>query len=132
MVIDTSAIMAILQLESECEAFAQAIENADVRLISSVSVLEAGILVEARKGPDGARELDNFLRDIGATEVPFGPDQSEMARIAFRRFGKGRHPARLNFGDCAAYALAATSGEPLLFKGNDFGQTGIAISETRH
>ena len=114
-----------------CEAFAKAIESAEVCLISSVSVLEAGMLVEARKGMDGARELDNFLRDTGATEVPFGPEQSEVARIAFRRFGKGRHPAKLNFGDCAAYALAATSGEPLLFKGNDFSHTGIAISETR-
>ncbi len=81
MVIDTSAVIANLQLESECEAFAQAIENADVLFISSVSVLEAGMLVEARKWRDGARELDNFLRDIGATEVPFDSNQSEMARI---------------------------------------------------
>jgi ribonuclease VapC len=125
MVIDTSAIMAILQLEPEAELFATLIEVSPVRLISSVSVLEAGIIAEARKGEAGAQELDALLAQSRATVSAFDLQQAEVAREAFRRFGKGRHPAALNFGDCAAYALSRVSGEPLLFKGTDFGQTDV-------
>jgi ribonuclease VapC len=127
MVIDTSAIMAILQLEPEAELFATLIEVSPVRLISSVSVLEAGIIAEARKGEAGAQELDALLAQARATISAFDLQQAEVAREAFRRFGKGRHSAALNFGDCAAYALSRVSGEPLLFKGTDFGRTDVVV-----
>ncbi len=126
MVIDTSAVLAILQREPESERFAALIEADSIRLISAVSVLEAGMLAEVRKGEPGALELDNFILRGQLQAVPFDAEQSGIARLAFRRFGKGRHPAGLNFGDCAAYALASTRGEPLLFKGADFSKTDIA------
>jgi ribonuclease VapC len=97
-----------------------------VRLISAVSVLETGMIAEVRKGEAGALELDNFLLRGQVQTVPFDAEQAAIARKVFRRFGKGRHPAGLNFGDCAAYALASTRGEPLLFKGLDFSRTDIA------
>lgn len=129
MVVDTSAIMAVLQLEPEADGFAHAIESDPVCLVSSVSVLEAGILAESRKGADGSRELDAFLRDADFEIVPFDAAQVEIARAAYARFGKGRHPAALNLGDCAAYALSRSSGEPLLFKGEDFPKTDVALFE---
>ena len=126
MVIDTSAVLAILQREPKSERFAELIEADPIRLISAVSVLEAGILTEARKGESGALELDNFILRGQLQTVPFDAEQASIARLAFRRFGKGRDPAGLNFGDCAAYALASTRGESLLFKGKDFARTDIA------
>ncbi|MGI9450273.1 MAG: type II toxin-antitoxin system VapC family toxin [Geminicoccaceae bacterium] len=126
MVVDTSAVLAILQCEPESELFAELIEADPVRLISAVTVLEAGMLAEARKGEPGALELDNFMMRGQFQTVPFDAEQTQVARLAFRRFGKGRHPAGLNFGDCASYALASTQGEPLLFKGQDFAKTDIA------
>jgi ribonuclease VapC len=125
MVVDTSAAMAILQCEPEAEAFARVIEAAPTRLISAVSVLEAGMLVEARKREAGAAELDGFLMRARLDVVAFDAEQAQVARLAFRRYGKGLHPAGLNFGDCAAYALAKTRGEPLLFKGDDFPRTDV-------
>lgn len=129
MVVDTSAMMAVLQLEPEAEAIASAIEAATVRLVSSVSVLEAGILAEVRKGADGARELDAFLKEADLRIVPFDAEQADIARSAYAQFGKGRHPAALNFGDCAAYALAKSAAEPLLFKGDDFLKTDLEVCE---
>ncbi|MGI9503145.1 MAG: type II toxin-antitoxin system VapC family toxin [Geminicoccaceae bacterium] len=126
MVIDSSAVLAILQREPESERFAALIEADPIRLISTVSVLEAGMLAEVRKGETGALELDNFILRGQFQTVPFDAEQASIARLAFRRFGKGRHPAGLNFGDCATYALASTRGEPLLFKGEDFSKTDIA------
>lgn len=126
MVIDTSAVLAILQREPESARFAALIEADPIRLISAVSVLEAGMIAEVRKGEAGALELDNLLLRGQLQTVPFDAEQAGIARLAFRRFGKGRHPAGLNFGDCAAYALASSRGEPLLFKGEDFPQTDIA------
>lgn len=126
MVIDTSAVVAILQREPESERFAALLEADSIRLISAVSVLEAGMIVEVRKGETGALELDNFILRGQFQTVPFDAEQANIARLAFRQFGKGRHPAGLNFGDCAAYALASTRGEPLLFKGEDFAKTDIA------
>lgn len=126
MVIDPSAVLAILQREPESERFAALIEADPVRLISAVSVLEAGMIAEVRKGEAGALELDNFILRGQIQTVPFDAEQADIARLAFRRFGKGRHPAGLNFGDCAAYALASSRGEPLLFKGEDFSKTDIA------
>lgn len=128
MVVDTSAIMAILQMESDASDLVRLIDAAPVRLISAVSVLEAGILAEARKGAEGAQHLDAFLHQAALDIIAFDADQVSFARDAFRRYGKGRHSAGLNFGDCAAYALARFSGEPLFFKGNDFGQTDLAIA----
>ena len=125
MVLDSSAVLAILQNEPEASAFALCIERSERVLLSAVSVLEAGIVIEARRGVEGAADLDALLR-AGLIEVAaFDTDQSALAREAFRRYGKGRHPAALNFGDCAAYALTKISGEPLLFKGSDFSQTDV-------
>ncbi len=125
LVIDTSAIMAVLQQEPEADRFAEAIDQASERLISTVSLLEAGILCRSRKGLEGVQRLDALVHAAGMTAAPFDHDQSLIAREAFARFGKGRHEAGLNFGDCAAYALAAVLGAPLLFKGNDFSATDI-------
>jgi len=126
MVMDTSALMALLLGEPEAETFASAIASDSRRLLSAVSALEASIVIEARKGPDGSRELDLLLSRIGAVVVPFNQAQLQIARDAWRRFGKGNHPAGLNFGDCCSYALSKASHEPLLFKGKDFSQTDVA------
>ncbi len=125
MVIDSSAILAILFQEPEAESFAQAIKADPVRLISAVSVFEASMVVESRLGASGGRELDLLLHRAKADVVAFDGDQAELARHAWRRFGRARHPAGLNFGDCCSYALAKTSGEPLLYKGEDFRLTDV-------
>jgi len=126
MVVDTSALLAILLVEQEWQQFAQIISEAPTRLISSVSVLEAGMVASGRGGKMGQSKLDQLLAELDATIVPFDADQAAVAVTAFATFGKGRHPARLNLGDCAAYALSKTTGEPLLFKGNDFALTDVA------
>ncbi|MHC1742922.1 MAG: type II toxin-antitoxin system VapC family toxin [Syntrophobacteraceae bacterium] len=125
MVIDTSALIAILLGEPEAEAFALAVARDPKRLISSFTALETGIVIEAKKGEAGARELDILLHHARIAIVPMTAEHSEIARIAWRRYGKGRHPAGLNIGDCCSYALAKSADEPLLFKGNDFSQTDI-------
>lgn len=127
MVIEASALLAILFQEPEAHAFALAIRNAPVRLLSAVSALEASIVLETRKGPSGGRDLDLLLHRGKTEVVPFTAEQLEVARHAYRQYGKSRHPAGLNFGDCCAYALAKVSGEPLLAKGADFPQTDIAL-----
>ncbi|MEA3544000.1 MAG: type II toxin-antitoxin system VapC family toxin [Thermodesulfobacteriota bacterium] len=129
MVIDTSAIIAILTAEPETNRLAHAIATDPKRIISSFSLLEAGIVIEARKGESGGRELDLLLHRINIEVIPLTSDQTQLAQEAWRRFGKGKHSAKLNIGDCCSYALAKYSGEPLLFKGNDFNQTDIAIVE---
>lgn len=128
MVIDTSALLAILQDEPERRAFNEAIEAAESRLLSVASLVEVSIVVEARYGNDGLRELDLFLDRAGFELVPVELEQAKLARLGFSRFGKGRHPAGLNYGDCFAYALARVRDEPLLFKGNDFSQTDVTPS----
>jgi ribonuclease VapC len=125
VVIDSSAALAILLAEQEDQAFADAIDADPTRLMSVVSVLETSIVIEARKGPAGTRELDLLLHRGRIDVVPFDVGQLELARDAYRRYGKGYHPAGLNFGDCCAYALAAATGERLLFKGDEFGRTDI-------
>jgi ribonuclease VapC len=125
MTLDTSAVLAILQDEPERAEFVSLIEQAARRLISAVSVLEASMVLEGRRGDDAGFDLDLFLQRASIEIVAFDREQLLEARTAFRRFGKGRHPAGLNFGDCAAYALAQWSGEPLLFKGADFITTDI-------
>jgi ribonuclease VapC len=125
MVIDTSALVCILQAEPGGRSFNEAIEAAPSRSMSAATFVEVSIVLEARHGAEGVRELDAFLEraEIGLVEVDF--DQAKLARDAFRRFGKGRHPAGLNFGDCFSYALSMALGEPLLYKGNDFARTDV-------
>lgn len=125
MVIDTSAILAILLGEPDAETYARAIASDPRRLMSAFSALEAGIVVEARKGESGARELDLLMHRAGIEIVSLTEDQFEIARQAWRRYGKGRHPAALNIGDCCSYALARHAQEPLLFKGEDFPHTDL-------
>jgi ribonuclease VapC len=127
MVIDTSALMAIFLAEPERKAFLDLIIQAQTRLISSANVLETGIMLEARRGEAAGREFDLFVIRAGLQVVPVDGEQVEIARSAWRRYGKGRHAAALNFGDCFAYALAKFSGEPLLAKGTDFALTDIAV-----
>lgn len=125
MVLDTSALVAMLFEEPDAEVFRQALAADPVLLLSAATALETAIVVEARAGEAGARELDLFLHRGGVEIVAMTEEQFEVARVAWRRFGKGRHPAGLNFGDCFAYALSRTSGEPLLFKGSDFSSTDV-------
>src|SRR4051794_3979531 len=114
MVIDTSALLAILLNEPDAEQFASAIATAATRRISAVSVLEAGMIVESRYGEIGGIELDGLLQRARIEIMPFTPEQADLARGAFRHFGKGRHRAGLNLGDCATYALAKSTGETVL------------------
>lgn len=125
MVLDTSALLAILLSEPESPAFRTAIEAEPVRLVSAATFLEAAIVIETRFGEAGGRELDLLLHTAGCEVVPVDAAQAGIARAAFRRYGKGRHPAGLNFGDCFSYALSMASGEPLLYKGDDFGRTDL-------
>jgi ribonuclease VapC len=125
MVIDSSALIAILFDEPDRLSFERAIRNEPIRLISAVSKLEAGIVLIGRRG--SAVPLMLIIESIGAEIVPFDEYQADVARDAFARFGKGRHKAGLNFGDCASYALAVTQVEPLLFKGTDFGATDVEV-----
>ena len=125
MILDTSAMVAILYREPEAVAFAQLIHDADTCRMSVASLIELTMVIESQLGSDGMRQAEAFLRRAGVTIEPVTIVQGELARQAFLDFGKGRHRAGLNFGDCFSYALAKATGEPLLFKGNDFGQTDI-------
>jgi ribonuclease VapC len=125
MVIDTSALLAILQDEPERRAFNEAIEAAASRAVSVASWVEVSMVIETRTGAEGLRDLDLFVDRARIEIVPVDVEQGKAARRAFSRFAKGRHPAGLNYGDCFAYALASHLGEPLLFKGEDFGKTDL-------
>lgn len=126
MIIDTSALLAILRAEPEAMSCAQAIELAASRRISAASFLEAAIVVDGTRDPVASRRLDDLLRAAEIAIVPVTEAQARLARDAYRDFGNGSgHPARLNFGDCFAYALARSMDEPLLFKGDDFTHTDI-------
>jgi ribonuclease VapC len=125
MVIDTSVLIALLNVEPESARLAVAIETDATRLISAATVVEAGMVIESRYGSVGGRELDLLMAKASLSIQAVTVEQAEMAREAWRRFGKGRHPASLNFGDCFSYALAKATGEPLLFKGDDFTLTDI-------
>jgi ribonuclease VapC len=129
MVIDTSALLAILQDEPERRRFNEAIEAADFRAVSVASFVEASIVIESRYGAQGLRDFDQFLDRAGVELIPVDVEQTHAARRAFTRFGKGRHPAGLNYGDCFTYALATVLGQPLLFKGSDFAQTDVTPFE---
>jgi ribonuclease VapC len=125
MILDTSALVAILFGEPEADHFIRLIHAADHCLISAGSFLELSVVSERQTGPEVARHGDTFLRRAGIIVEPFTVEQAYTARQAFHDFGKGRHPAGLNFGDCFAYALSKIAGEPLLFKGEDFRQTDV-------
>lgn len=125
MVIDTSAIIAILLGEPEAERISRAILDDSRRLMSSFSLLECSLVIENRKGEAGGRELDLLLHRLQVEIVSLNPDQSLIAREAWRRFGKGRHRASLNIGDCCSYALAVYSNDSLLYKGNDFNHSDV-------
>jgi ribonuclease VapC len=126
MVLDTSALIALLLDEPEAEDFRTAVEDDATRLVSAATLLETALVIEARKGEPGGRELDTLIRTAEVVVVSVDADHVSEARRAYRRFGKGHHAAGLNFGDVFAYALARTAGEPLLFKGDDFAKTDIA------
>ena len=129
MVIDTSAVLAILRDEPERRQFNRAIAADNTRLMSVASFVEASIVIQARHGDEGVRDLGLFLARAEIEFIPVGVNQAHIARQAFQHYGKGRHPAALNFGDCFTYALAKTTEEPLLFKGNDFALTDlVAVS----
>jgi len=127
MVIDTSALAAIFFHEPERDAFRNAIVAASSRLISAATVLEAGMVIEGRRGGGAGREFDLFIVRAQIKIVPIDAELADLARSAWRKYGKGRHPAGLNFGDCFSYALAKSSGEPLLAKGTDFAKTDALI-----
>jgi ribonuclease VapC len=127
MVIDTSAIAAILFDEPDAAALEGKIVDDPVRLMSAATFLEATIVIEARLGDPGGREFDLWLHRAEVEILPVDAEQADMARRAWRRFGRGRHPAGLNYGDCFSYALAATHDEPLLFKGDDFTKTDVKV-----
>jgi ribonuclease VapC len=125
MILDTSALAAIFFGEPEAARYTELIHDADRCRISTGTFLELSIVIEAQIGMDALRQCDMFFRRAGILVEPFTVEQAHLARQAFHDFGKGRHAAGLNFGDCFAYALAKVTGEPLLFKGEDFKKTDI-------
>lgn len=125
MIVDTSALVVILYREPEAASFVECIHDAETARVSVANYVELSIVVESQLGPDGMRQAEAFFRRAGIIVEPVTVEHGELARQAFLDFGKGRHKAGLNFGDCFAYALAKASGEPLLFKGNDFSQTDV-------
>ncbi len=129
MIVDASALIAILRAEPDAPSYAQAIEAASRRRISAANFLETAIVIDGSRDPVASRRLDDLLREGQIVIEPVTEAQARIARDAYRDFGRGSgHPARLNFGDCFAYALSRSTGEPLLFKGNDFGHTDIALA----
>lgn len=128
MVIDTSVLIAILEQEDGARGLAEAIAADNARLVSAAAVVEAGIVMLARRGELGCARLDDLLRDAQVEIVPVNADHARLAREAYARFGKGRHRARLNFGDTFTYALARATGAPLLFKGDDFSHTDLEFA----
>ena len=127
MIVDTSAIVAMLQLEPEATAMLRILSTNDDALMSAATYLECGIVIDGAKDPKASANLDALIRDLGIGIEPVTAEQARIARQAYRDFGKGSgHPAKLNFGDCFAYALAMERGEALLYKGDDFAHAGLA------
>lgn len=125
MIVDTSALIAIPFAEPDAELHARALASAHPCRISAANYVEAAIVVEAQTRDSGSREFDRFFQRSGIVIEPFTEEHAHLARQAYTQFGKGRHRAGLNFGDCFAYALAKATGEPLLYKGEDFRKTDI-------
>jgi ribonuclease VapC len=128
MIIDTSALVAVLDQELEAERIVRTLASAPERILSAANLVEVGIVMQARRGGDGARDLDLLLAKLRVDIAVVTANQADIARKAFRRYGRGRHAANLNFGDCFAYALAKDTSAPLLFKGDDFGQTDVMVA----
>jgi len=126
MVVDTSALIAIFLNEPDAEILSATLAASFPRIISAVTVLEASIVMECKKGPAGLALLDELITTAQFEVIPFDDVQQRIARNAYRNYGKGRHPAGLNFGDCCSYALARARNDTLLFKGNDFSKSDIA------
>ena len=129
MIVDTSAILAILRDEADAPAMAKALQQAQVRRISAANYVEAAIVTDSNRDPVLSRRFDDLLRQAEIAIEPVTMKQAKIAREAYRDFGKGRHRAGLSFGDCFSYALAKAMGEPLLFKGNDFRHTDVEPAE---
>lgn len=127
MVVDTSALIAVLLGEPERDRFVDLLAEADDPLISAATLVEASIVMLAKTGPDGVGDLDDLLAAAAVRCVAVDATQAQIARDAFERFGKGRSPAGLNYGDCFSYALATATNRPLLFKGEDFEHTDIRL-----
>ncbi len=125
MIVDTSAVLAILFKEPDYEYYKRAVTEAERCLMSAANFFETAMVLEARTGIAGGHELDLFIEEVPIQLVAVTPEHAQAARRAWRLFGKGNHPAALNFGDCFSYALAKETREPLLFKGNDFALTDV-------
>ena len=125
MVVDSSALLAILLNEPDAEPIRRAFDRDDVRVLSAATLLEVSMVIESRKGESGGRDLDLLISKSKIEVIPVDESQVDEARRAWRRFGRGRHPAGLNYGDLFSYALARTTGQPLLFKGNVFARTDV-------
>jgi ribonuclease VapC len=130
VIVDSSALIAILRNEPDASAIAEALQQAPFRHISAVTYVEAAVVADHDRNPLLSRRFDNLIRDAQVSVEPVTPRQAEIARQAYRDFGKGRHKAGLNFGDCFAYALAKEMDEPLLFKGKDFAHTDVEVVKT--
>lgn len=128
MVIDTSALLALLNMEPEAARLAAAIGSDTARLISAATVVEAALVIESRYRWAGCRELDLLIVKASLSVEAVTPQQADTAREAWRRYGEGRHPAGLNFGDCFSHALAKVTGQPLLFKGDNFTPTDVTAA----
>lgn len=126
MVLDSSAVIALLLDEPDADAMRLAIADSATRLMSAAALVEASLVIENRSGEAGGRELDLLISRLGIVIVPVDAEQAAEARRAWRRYGRGRHAAGLNYGDLFSYALTRTTGEPLLFKGGDFTKTDVA------
>jgi ribonuclease VapC len=125
MIVDTSALIAVLFAESDADLYAGALDTADVCRMSAANLLETSLVIDRETRQPASRQLDALIRSVPIVIEPVTEEQAHVARQAYADFGKGRHRAGLNFGDCFAYALATVSGEPLLFKGSDFRHTDV-------
>lgn len=129
MIVDTSAIIAILRGETDADKLTRALQQAPARRVSAATYVEAAVVVDCNREPVLSRRFDDFFREAQIVVESVTPEQAKIAREVYRDFGKGRHRAGLNFGDCFAYALAKVAGEPLLFKGDDFRYTDVEAGD---
>jgi len=125
MVVDSSVLIAILLNEPEADSYRQRLAETEEIYISAVSLVESSMVIEYKGGEQGAKKFDELLKVITPTIISFDSQQADLARTAWRQYGKGRHPAKLNFGDCCSYAVAKYLNQPLLFKGDDFSKTDL-------